>query len=65
MTWISGLQAQPTRNPISGARCVPRIPVEEMFASTRGTITNRGPGGLRRPDIHREANQDSGDNDSH
>jgi hypothetical protein len=61
-TWRSGIPAQPTRKSISRAWCVPCVSAKEVFVSARRAIANRGSRSLRRFDIYREVNLDSGDN---
>jgi hypothetical protein len=42
-TWRSGIPTQPTRKFVSRAWCVLCVSAEEVFASTRRAISNRGP----------------------
>jgi hypothetical protein len=42
-TWRSGLSTQLTRESVHSARCVSRVSIEEMLASTRRAVANRRP----------------------
>jgi hypothetical protein len=57
----SGISTQPTRKSVSRAWCVPCVSAEEVLASARKAIANRGSRGSRRLDLYREANSDSRD----
>jgi hypothetical protein len=59
--WRSGLPSQLTRSCVSGVICFPRVPAEEVPASTRGVVASGRIRSPRRPDISGEANADFGD----